>query len=83
MDKDGIVRSSLSSWSSPLHMVMKPDGTRRPCGNFRQLNLLTEEDCYPLPNMADLASGLDGCCVFSKLDLRKGYYQIPVHSAHI
>ena len=83
MEKDGIVRRSSSAWSSPLHMVMKPDGTWRPCGDFRRLNLLTEEDRYPLPNMADLASSLDGCKIFSKLDLRKGYYQIPVHPAHI
>ena len=27
MEKDGIVRRSSSTWSSPLHMVMKPDGT--------------------------------------------------------
>ena len=83
MEKDGIVRHSSSAWRSPLRMVMKTDGTWRPCGDFWRLNLLTEEDRYPLPNMADLASSLDGCHVFSKLDLRKGYYQIPVHPAHI
>jgi hypothetical protein len=36
------------------------------------------EDKYPLPNMADLAARLDGCRLFSKLDLRKGYLQVPV-----
>jgi hypothetical protein len=28
--------------------------------------------------MQDLSNGLDGCCVFSKVDLVKGYHQIPV-----
>ena len=58
-------------------MVQKADGS------WRCLNLLTEADCYPLPNMADITSSLAGASVFSKLDLKKGYHQIPVHPAHI
>jgi hypothetical protein len=52
MEKDGIMRRSDSPWSSPLHMVMKPDGSWRPCGDYRRLNLVTTKDSYPLPNMA-------------------------------
>ncbi len=59
-------------------MVQKPDGSWRPCGDYRQLNLQTVEDKYPLSNMADLAARLDSCRLFSKLDLRKGYLQVPV-----
>jgi Reverse transcriptase (RNA-dependent DNA polymerase) len=74
----GVVRRSASCWASPLHMVRKKDGSWRPCGDFRRLNLITTEDRYPLPNMADLSSRLEGCTVFSKLDLQKGYLQVPV-----
>jgi hypothetical protein len=80
---EGIIRRSSSQWSSPLHMVQKKDGSWRPCGDYRQLILQTVEDKYPLPNMADLAARLDGCRVFSKLDLRKGYLQVPVAAADI
>jgi hypothetical protein len=40
--------------------------------------LLTTADRYPLPNMADLSARLAGCQVFSKIDLQKGYLQVPV-----
>jgi cleavage and polyadenylation specificity factor subunit 1 len=83
LEKEGIIRRSSSTWSAPLHMVMKPDGTWRPCGDYRRLNLATTPDSYPLPNIQDLSARLHGCSIFSKLDLRKGYYQIPVQEGDI
>jgi hypothetical protein len=62
-------------------MVRKADGSWRPCCDFRRLNLVTEPDVYPLPNMLDFAAKAAGCTVFSKIDLRKGYHQIPVNPA--
>jgi hypothetical protein len=78
MERQGIIRRSDSQWSSPLHMVRKPDGTWRPCGDFRQLNNQTRPDRYTCTNIGDLTARLAGCTVFSKLDLRKGYHQMPV-----
>jgi hypothetical protein len=78
MEREGIIERSTSPWASPLHMVPKKDGSWRPCGDFRRLNLVTEADVYPLPNMLDFSDRLSGCTVFSKIDLRKGYWQIPV-----
>ena len=78
LEKQGIVRRSDSSWASPLHMVRKADGTWRPCGDFRRLNLQTRPDLYTCPNIGDLTARLAGSRVFSKLDLRKGYHQVPV-----
>ncbi len=63
--------------------IPQPDGTWWPCGDYRRLNLATTPDTYPLPNIQDLSARLGGCTIFSKLDLRKGYYQIPVQEGDI
>ena len=83
LEAQGIIRRSNSQWSSPLHMVKKSDGSWRPCGDYRQLNLQTTPDRYPPPNIGDLTARLAGCSIFSKLDLRKGFFQIPVRPEDI
>lgn len=83
MEEAGIIRRSTSPWSSPLHMVPKPDGSWRPCGDYRALNNATVPDRYPVPHIHDFTSRLSGCKVFTKLDLVKGYYQVPVAEADI
>ncbi len=63
LEREGIVQCSTSPWASPLHMVMKKDGSWRPCGGFRCLNLVTQPDTYPLPNMLDFSARVAGCKV--------------------
>jgi transposase InsO family protein len=78
LEAAGIVRRSNSPWSSPLHMVPKPNGKWRPCGDYRRLNVQTVPDSYPLPNIQDFSNKLHGSVIFSKIDLVKGYHQVPV-----
>ena len=76
----GIIRRSSSSVSSPLHMAPKKEpGDWRPCGDYRLLNQVTLPDLYPLPHIQDLTAFLKGKKIFSKVDLMKGYNQIPMH----
>ena len=77
-ERDGIVQHSSSQWSSPIHLVKKKDGSWRPCGNFRRLNLVTKADKYLVPNLADFSSHLDGCSLFRTLDLKNEYLQVPL-----
>jgi hypothetical protein len=64
-------------------MVPKKDGSWQSCGNYHRLSLVTTPEKYPLPNMQDLSNGLHGCNGFSKIDLVKGYHQIPVAATDI
>jgi hypothetical protein len=83
LESAGIIHHSKLPWASPLHMVPEKDGSWRPCGDYRHLNLMTTPDKYPLPNMQELSNALHGCIVFSKIDLVKGYHQIPVATEDI
>ena len=83
MESAGIIRPSDSPWASPLHLVPKPDGTWRPTGDYRRLNNATVPDRYPLPNIQDFTANLKGRKFFSKMDLVKGYYQVPMAAGDI
>ena len=75
----GIIRrSEQNAWASPLHLVPKPTGDWRPCGDFRALNAIAILDRYPLPHIQDCVSFLHGKTIFSTIDLVKAYHQIPV-----
>ena len=74
----GVCYRGKSEWSSPLMVTTKPNGGWRVCGDYRRLNTLTSDDRYPVRSLQDFTAELHGKKVFSKIDLMKGYHQIPV-----
>ena len=78
MERLGIIRLSKSPWASPLHIAPKPGGGWRPCGDYRRLNKASTDDRYPLPHIQDFNANLCGAKIFSKVDLMRGYNQIPM-----
>ena len=61
-------------------MVRKKDGSFRFAVDYKRLNAITIKDSSPLPNMEDTIQKLGGGYrYFSKLDLKSGFYQIPIN----
>lgn len=84
----GIIRPSVSPWSSPVWVVpkkMDASGVQkwRIVIDYRKLNELTTGDKYPLPNIADLLDQLGKCKYFSTLDLASGFHQIELSTSDI
>ena len=79
---NGVIRPSRSPWSSPVTLVPKGTETRF-CVDYRRVNAQTIKDCYPLPNIQAIFDSLAGAKIFTTLDLRSGYHQVPLSEESI
>jgi hypothetical protein len=82
LDK-GYIRPSASPWEAPIIFVLKNDGRRRMCMDYRSLNEVTIKNMYPLSRINDLFDQLKGACIFSKINLRSGYHQLKIRASDI
>ena len=82
LDK-GFIQPNVSSWGAPVLFVEKKDGTLRMCIDYRKINKVTVKNKYPLPRIKDLFDQLKGAGVFSKIDLRLGYYQLRLKKVDV
>ena len=76
----GLITESHSPYAAPALLVRKQDNSFRFVVDYRRLNLITIKDSSPLPNMEETLRKLGhGYTYFSKLDLKSGFYQIPIN----
>ncbi|XP_037503753.1 uncharacterized protein K02A2.6-like [Rhipicephalus sanguineus] len=70
---------SVAEWATPVVPVVKKNGDIRLCGDFKlTVNPATRTEQYPLPKIEDIFATLAGGEVFSTLDLRNAYNQLPL-----
>jgi hypothetical protein len=74
----GIIKPSNTPFTSPIILVKKKNGEYRMVVDYRKLNKQTRDDPYPLPRIDDLIDELGDSRIFSALDLRSGFHQVPM-----
>ena len=74
----GVVGPSSSPYASPIVMVKKKDGSIRFCCDYRKLNQVTVTDAEPIPDQEEIFAKLARDKHFTKIDLAKGYWQVPL-----
>lgn len=76
--ENGFAVPSSSPWSFSSLLVPKSDQTLRFCNDYRKLNCITKPDSFPLPRVDDLVDHVGSAKFVTKLDLLKGYWQVPL-----
>ncbi|XP_077508305.1 uncharacterized protein LOC144119604 [Amblyomma americanum] len=74
----GVIEKSRSPHNAPVVLVKKPDGCYRFCVDFRKLNDVLVTDAEPIPRADCLIAEVGARRYFSKMDLAKGYWQVPL-----
>lgn len=82
-EAEGIIRPSVSDYASPVVLKMKKNGQPRLCIDYRELNRKIIRDRYPLPLIEDQLDRLQGAKVFSTLDLKDGFFHVPIEEDSI
>ena len=74
----GIIRTFASPYAFPIVIVKKKDGSNQICVDYGKMNKVTVADPEPMKTPEDLFQSVGKSNYFSKIDLNKGYWQIPV-----
>ena len=77
------IRPSISPYGALALFAPKKDGGLRFCIDYHWLNKKTIKNRYLLPLREELFENLGGSMIFSSIDLRSGYWQVPLRKEDI
>ncbi|PAV90485.1 hypothetical protein WR25_22647 [Diploscapter pachys] len=81
--RQGIIRPSTSPFSAPVVIVKKKDGSIRLCIDYTRLNRIIMPVSTTIPRTDDLIEATAGNEFFTTMDLRSGFFQIPIDERDI
>jgi hypothetical protein len=74
----GVIEESNSPYASPVVIVAREPGSVRFCCDFRRINSVTIPDSFPMARIDDIIDKVGQAKFMTKLDLSRGYWQIPM-----
>ena len=78
MLRNDVIEPAASLWASNVVLARKANGQLRFCVDYRELNLQTYKDSYPLPRIETCLDSLGESKFFSSLNLWAGYWQAAI-----
>ena len=84
LESDDIIERAEGPMPCVSPIVVVPKSSKpneiRICVDMRSLSKAIIGEWHVIPTIDDVLSDLNGCTVFSKIELNQGYHQIPLHS---
>lgn len=77
----GFIEPSISAFGAPVLLIKKREGDFRFCVDYRRLNAISKPQAFLFPMPEELLDRLGKATVYSKIDLRNGYFQIRIKEA--
>ncbi|KAL8584417.1 hypothetical protein ACOMHN_032037 [Nucella lapillus] len=77
-----VIEKTSSPYSAPIVLVRKKDGKVRFCIDYRKLNKIIVFDSEPMPDVEQMFASVGQSQYYTRLDLTKGYWQIPTDPQH-
>ncbi|KAL1447423.1 hypothetical protein WDU94_005583 [Cyamophila willieti] len=80
MLEQDLIEPSSSPYNAPLVVVEYSDVNKEPrlCTDYKQLNKVTKPTYCPSLNISNMVKNIGNSKVFCTLDLKKGYWQVPL-----
>ncbi len=80
MEAQGVISKvdKPTPWCAGMVVVPKKDGSIRICVDLKPLNVNVMREVHPLPTVDDSLAQLAGAKLFTKLDAKSGFWQVPL-----